>query len=151
MKMFLTVLIITGLLNNGFSQPGTAPDSISVQQVVIKLFDGIAGIDSSEIVTQVTKDFLLLEDGQIWNTDSLIKVLKPMKTQDFKRTNEFRFVSQQIVGNMTWLVYYNTAHISFNGQKRDVNWLESAVLVKEDDIWKVKLLHSTMLRKPPGR
>ena len=149
--MFLTVLIIAGLLNNGFSQPATSSDSASVQQVVIKLFDGIAGIDSSEIVTQVTKDFLLLEDGLIWNTDSLIKVLKPMKTQDFKRTNEFRFVSQQIVGNMTWLVYYNTAHISFNGQKRDVNWLESAVLVKEDDKWKVKLLHSTMLRKPPGR
>jgi len=149
--MILTFIFIAGFLTNGFSQQGSNTDSISVQQVVIKLFDGIAGLDSSEIVTHVTKDFLLLEDGQIWNTDSLIKVLKPMKTQDFRRTNEFRFVSQQIAGGITWIVYYNTAHILFNGQKRDINWLESAVLVKDDNNWKVKMLHSTMLRKPSAR
>jgi ketosteroid isomerase-like protein len=144
------VLTIAGI-SNGFSQQGAMADSAEIKQVIIHLFDGIAEIDSGKIISYVTKDFLLLEDGLIWNTDSLIRVLRPLKSQDFKRTNEFRFVSHEQSGNMTWVVYYNTAHIVFNGQNRDINWLESAVLVKEDNRWKVKVLHSTMLRKPSSR
>jgi ketosteroid isomerase-like protein len=151
MKIFLTFLLFTGFLANSFSQSAAGPDSLSIQQAVVQLFDGIAKIDSASIAAHVTKDFLLLEDGQVWNTDSLFRVLKPMKNQDFTRTNEFRFVSQQLTGNISWIAYYNTAHIEFNGQKRDINWLESAVLEKENSTWKVKMLHSTMLRKPSGR
>lgn len=151
MKFFLIFLLIITSVTNVFSQSDAGTDSLAIQQAVIKLFDGIAAIDSSVIVSQVTKDFLLLEDGRLWNTDSLISVLKPMKKQDFKRTNEFRFVKQQSDGSTTWVVYYNTAHILFNGQTRDVNWLESAVVVKDENTWKVKMLHSTMLKKPAAR
>ena len=130
------------------SQTMKDTDTSDVQQVIVRLFDGVAEIDSSKIAKHTTKDFLLLEDGLIWNSDSLFRVLKPMKSQQFKRSNEFRFIRHEIKGKVAWIAYYNTAYISFNGQKREVNWLESAVLVKDSTGWKVKVLHSTMITKP---
>ena len=151
MKILFIFSLLTGFVADSFCQNQGSADSLSAQQSVVRLFDGIAEIDSAKIVANVTKDFLLLEDGLVWNMDSLVKAIKPMKYQDFKRTNEFRFLSQELTGVTGWIAYYNTAHVQFNGQKRDINWLESAVVVKENDTWKVKMLHSTRLRKPPGK
>jgi hypothetical protein len=144
---FFAVIISSGV----YAQTMNDTDTSEVQQVIVKLFDGIAEIDSSKIAKQITRDFLLLENGLIWNSDSLIRVLKPMKSQQFKRSNEFRFIRHEVKDKMAWTAYYNTAYITFNGQKREVNWLESAVLVKDSTGWKVKLLHSTVLTKPPKK
>jgi hypothetical protein len=147
MKRLLILPFILGSLMVGRAQDLTGADSTSIRQAIVGLFDGIAEIDSAKLAANTTSDFLLLEDGLLWNNDSLFKVLKPLLNESFKRTNEFRFVRGESKGGISWIAYYNTAHIIFNGQKRDVNWLESAVLVREGDRWKVKMLHSTMLRK----
>ena len=144
---FFTVITSSGV----YSQTMNDTDTTDIQQAIVKLFDGIAEIDSFKIAKHITKDFLLLEDGLIWNSDSLVRVLKPMKSQQFKRSNEFRFIRHEVKDRMAWVVYNNTAYISFNEQNREVNWLESAVLVKDSTGWKVKVLHSTMIAKPPKK
>jgi len=151
MKKVFWVFFVVMTSSGVYSQTMKDTDTSDVQQVIVKLFDGIAEIDSSKIAKHTTKDFLLLEDGLIWNSDSLVKVLKPMKSQQFKRSNEFRFIRHEVKDKMAWVAYNNTAYISFNGQKREINWLESAVLVKDSTGWKVKVLHSTMIAKPPKK
>ena len=46
---------------------------------------------------------------------------------------------------MAWVSYWNKAEIRREDQLRTVVWLESAVMVRENDRWKIQLLHSTRL------
>jgi ketosteroid isomerase-like protein len=51
-------------------------------------------------------------------------------------------------GNAAWGSYYNEATIRVaDGTVRNVQWLESAVLIKQGNDWKIKLLHSTRIRQ----
>ena len=44
---------------------------------------------------------------------------------------------------MAWVSYWNKAEIRRATELRIIVWLESAVMVKVDDEWKIQLLHST--------
>ena len=83
MKILFIFSLLTGFVSDSFCQNQGSADSLSAQQSVVRLFDGIAEIDSAKIVANVTKDFLLLEDGLVWNMDSLVKAIKPMKNPGF--------------------------------------------------------------------
>ena len=87
-----------------------------------------------------------MEDGAVWNMDTLTNKLSPLKTISFSRTNHLDFIQTEVKGTTAWVAYNNTADMNVKGQKRNVRWLESAVLVKEGKEWKVQLLHSTTLK-----
>jgi ketosteroid isomerase-like protein len=74
-----------------------------------------------------------------------------MKGVDFKRVNSFDFLQTEVRGNTAWTSYFNQADMQINGTPRQVRWLESAVLVKEAGGWKVKVLHSTVIRPKEGK
>ncbi len=89
---------------------------------------------------------MLLEDGAVWNTDTLISKVNQLKALDFSRTNRLNFIRTEVKGNTAWIAYHNAADITINGQKMTMQWLESAVLIKEGKEWKIKVLHSTVIK-----
>ena len=133
------------LLASFCMQAQNTPEPAKVQQAVIQLFDGIAALDETMIKRHVTTDFVLLEDGAVWTTDTLINKLNPLKAARFSRINHLRFIQTDVKGNTAWVAYYNTADMTINETKRTANWLESAFLVKQGGIWKIRLLHSTVV------
>jgi quercetin dioxygenase-like cupin family protein len=48
-----------------------------------------------------------------------------------------------IDGNTAWITYVNRGSITDAAGARDVTWLESAVLRKENGVWRIQFLHST--------
>ncbi|MGB8192659.1 MAG: nuclear transport factor 2 family protein, partial [Chitinophagaceae bacterium] len=122
-----------------------AAEQVKANEAVVKLFDGIAQLDIPKIKVYCTNDLMILENGVMWNIDSLANAFKRLKNVTFKRINKIDFISTEVRGTTAWVAYYNTADVTVNGQQRTVDWLESAVLVKEANNWKVKLLHSTAL------
>jgi ketosteroid isomerase-like protein len=145
------IVIVAGLFIAALSSKAqTLPTAgqKAVTGTLTKLFDAISALDSAQIALYTTKDIIILESGAVWNMDSLNTILNRMKSVSFKRTNEMSFVRTEITGNIAWVVYHNTAHMTMSGQQRDINWLESAVLKKDGDAWKVCLLHSTTLAPP---
>ena len=121
-------------------------EQTKVNQTVTKLFDGIAALDTKMIKQYSTKDFLLLENGAVWNIDTLVSKLNQLKAVSFSRTNHLDFIKTEVKANSAWVAYNNAADMTVNGQKMSVQWLESAFLVKEGKDWKIRLLHSTMLK-----
>lgn len=121
-------------------------EKVKIQSVVINFFDGLSKLNSDEIKANCTADFVLLENGKVWNTDSLINFIAPLKTMNFKRANTLKFISTDQNNEVAWVSYYNTADITLNAQQMNLKWLESAVLIKEKDGWKIKLLHSTVIK-----
>ncbi|GEO07527.1 nuclear transport factor 2 family protein [Segetibacter aerophilus] len=142
-KILIMLLMVSSISVNAQT---FSVEERKVNEVIIKMFDGIAELDFSKISKNATKDMIVLESGAIWNLDSLTARLAPLKKTDFKRTNKLDFIKTEVKANTAWVYYNNTAEMLINGKPRNANWLESAVLVKEGNDWKIKLLHSTTVK-----
>jgi hypothetical protein len=117
-----------------------------INESIVKFFDGLSAVDAGKLKEFATADFVLLEDGEVWNMDTLVSKIIGQRHSAIIRTNKFRFLKTEQIQNAAWVSYYNTAEFSMNETKRIVRWLESAVLRKEKGTWKIQLLHSTRLR-----
>lgn len=115
----------------------------SIEASISKFFDGISEIDADKLRAYTTGDFILLENGHLWNMDTLVSKISVRKNSGIKRVNKFQFIKTEQNENIAWVSYHNTADFSLNEKQQTVNWLESAVLKKESGRWKIKLLHST--------
>lgn len=119
-----------------------------VQQAVVKMYEALSQRDSVSLKTHCTTDITLYEYGQIWNIDSLINKAIIMNTAaDFKRTNTFEFISTETDKNIAWLTYRLTSTINKDSKQITILWLETALLNKQKKRWKVKNLHSTLIKR----
>jgi len=140
MKRIFCVILFALFFNiNVFCQK----EKDSIETTIAKFFDGLAEIDANKLKANATDDFLLLENGHVWDMDTLINKMNDPKNAGIKRVNKFQFIRTEQNGNIAWVSYHNTADFSLNEKKQTVNWLESAVLRKDNGGWKIKLLHST--------
>ncbi len=114
-----------------------------LKQVLTSYFDGIKNIDLNEMNKVTTSDFVLFEDGQVWNNDSIYNFLQSMPpfTADYKFDN-FNVNIDTEIGNM---FYYNHMDGTMNDTTKLVyDWIESATFKKIDGEWKMNFLHSTV-------
>jgi len=139
-------IFLISLLSVCISAHSQTSEQTKVNQSLTKLFDALAALDINGIREFSTKDLTILESGAIWNLDTLSHKVGELKAVNFSRTNHLDFVQTEIKGNIAWSEYYNSTDMLINGIEVHRKWLESAVLVKEGKVWKVKLLHSTTLK-----
>ena len=141
----LTAILCTTLLQ---AQQSTTNNQQAVQQTVIKMFDALSNRDSISLKAYCTADVTLYEYGQVWNIDTLIlKAITQNQAADFKRTNTFDFITTTTNKNMAWVTYRLQSVIIEDGKQISLLWLETVVLVKERKQWKVKHLHSTLIKR----
>lgn len=120
----------------------------AIQQTVIKLFDALSNRDSVSLKNYSTADITLFEYGQVWNLDTLIlRAITLNKSTDFKRNNTFEFINTTVDKNTGWVTYRLHSEIFKDDKLVTVQWLETVALVKEKKQWKVKHLHSTLIKR----
>ncbi len=143
--LLLPAILCLALLQ---AQPSTTNNQQMVQQTVVKLFDALSNRDSVSLKAHSTADISLYEYGQVWNMDSLIlKAITLNQSADFKRTNSFEFINTTVDNNMALVNYRLQSAITKDGKQANVLWLETVVLVKAKKQWKVKHLHSTLIKR----
>ncbi|MCU0719210.1 MAG: nuclear transport factor 2 family protein [Pirellula sp.] len=143
--------LMRGALNVGFYLVGVlcltgfalAEDHPAFQPVK-ELFAAMSKHDGKAMREYSTEDFQLLEHGEEWTMQKLVDAVQP-KGDPYERKNFFKQIRARQEGDVAWISYWNKAEIRRNSGLRTVVWLESAVVVKEGDKWKVQLLHSTRL------
>ncbi len=117
----------------------------SVEAAIIGFFNGLSLRNADSLKYYTTEDFQLLEDGEVWNMDTLVNKMSSRKSSDIIRINHFDFITTRFQGKMAWVSYRNTAEFRKGEKKQLVKWMESAVLIKTAGRWKVQMLHSTPL------
>jgi ketosteroid isomerase-like protein len=123
-------------------------DQQQVQEAVVKMFEALSNRDSVILKAHCTADITLYEYGQTWNIDTLINKAITMNTAtDFKRSNAFDFISTETNKNTAWVTYRLSSAITKDGKQTMVLWLETVVLAKQKKQWKVKHLHSTLIKR----
>lgn len=144
-SLLLPIILCITLLK---AQQSTTNNRQAVQQTVVKLFDALSNRDSVSLKTYSAPDITLYEYGQVWNIDTLImKAITQNQSADFKRTNSFEFINTTVDKTTAWVTYRLQSVITRDSKQVTVQWLETVVLVKVKNQWKVKHLHSTLIKR----
>ena len=148
MKKILLVLLITVITIFAVSaQEKFTEKQQKVQKIVIDMFQALADRDTIKLKSNCAPDILILENGSAWNLDTLTLRISQNTATDFKRINTIDFIDTKINGNVAWATYNNQADVTRNGKHVIIKWLETAILIKEDKFWKIKVLHSTLVSR----
>lgn len=112
-------------------------------KAVEDLFAAISEVDHAKMKNTVTSDFQLLEVGEDWDLNDLIEVVNPSENV---RRNYFHVLKLKTDSNFAWVSYWNKATFTKDELVETVVWLESAVLIRDDNKWKIQMLHSTRIK-----
>jgi ketosteroid isomerase-like protein len=126
--------------------------TLEIHQLIQESFDSLFSAYHAKLVERYyTPDFILLEQGEIWDMDFIKSYLseRSLKNNPVTRTNRFEFIKTEIFGDRAWVAYHNYATFTKAGEaSREVYWLESASAVKTNQGWRLELLHSTRAELP---
>ena len=143
--ILILAIYISTLLH---AQQQLTKDQQEVNQTVINFFEAISNRNSADLKDNCTADILLFENGSIWNADTLIlKAITLNTATDFKRINTFDFINTTVADNTAWVTYDLHSEITRNGKQATAQWMETVILIKEKQKWKIKVLHSTLIRR----
>ncbi len=130
-----------------FAQGQEEKDEILLKNLIQGAFEDIfTRFDAEKIPDYFTGDFMLIENGEIWNNDSTRNYAERAKarTPQTKRENEFDFFSIEVKGDVAWVSYHNYATFTAeNSPARKIHWLETVIAVKTDAGWRIRLLHNS--------
>jgi hypothetical protein len=126
--------------------------TLEIHQLIQESFDSLFSAYQANLLERYyTPDFILLEQGEIWDMDFIKSYLseRSLKNNPVTRTNRFEFIKTEIFGDRAWVAYHNYATFTKAGEApRVVYWLESASAVKTNQGWRLELLHSTRAELP---
>lgn len=154
MKLINNLIIASLLLTscqlqetNKKQEPINAEEIQIAKNLIQGAFDDLwAGVDSSKISNYHTDDFIILEQGEIWDNDRIKAYMRDQLANPdrAKRTNRMEYISIDKYGESIQIAYYNYAEFTrADTLVGEARWLESALAVATKDGWKLKMMHST--------
>jgi ketosteroid isomerase-like protein len=148
MKKITLLFIVLAISTVIKAQQIPTKDQEIAQQTIINMFEALSMRDSVNLKTYCATDITFYEYGEIWDLETLISkaIIQNMAT-DFKRTNTFEFIKTKIDKTAAWLTYRLSSIIKKDGKEVKMQWLETVILEKQKNQWKVKHLHSTLINK----
>jgi ketosteroid isomerase-like protein len=147
--VFITV---AAMLVGAACAPGRPPteEAEAVKQVIAEYYDTFfRSLDKEKYRSLLTDDYRLLEDGEILDTEGDIASM-PHADSGYTRSDVFDFRSVQVHDDTAYAVYFLRSSMTDkkNGPSNR-EWLESAILRRAGGGWRIALLHSTRIVKPP--
>ena len=129
-----------------------------LENLIISFFNDIfTELETEKIPQYLTPDFVLFEDGEIWDYNKSLEMAGQLKEQFnseenkkhiFRRINSFQFLKTEMDGNTAWIYYENFADFTMDGTSiSKMHWLESAVCTKTAEGWKIRFLHSSPVKE----
>ena len=150
MKRRNTIILMLFFTSIAFAQVSIETHKKKIQNLVVESFDEIwSKLEATNIEKYYTKDFLLLEHGEVWNNDTIAKYLNnaKLKLPIPKRVNTIQIIDIKVANKTAWVAYHNYATITADDKIiRKVHWLESATAILTNKGWKFDMLHSTRIK-----
>ena len=157
MNTFNSYILFSWLLVATACQPKTEIQSnnniISTEEANVAhgliqgAFDDLwGGLDSTKILDYHTEDFIILEQGEVWDNQMIKNYIKKSLLKENRpvRINRMEFIRTDKVGDVINMAYRNYATFMMGDSiVGNVQWLESATAVNQPSGWRLKMMHST--------
>ena len=137
MRYIFTILSLI-VFQLGYSQKSN--DSTEIIQVLKEDYKTMVTHNINKHRRFCTDDYLLIENGEIWNMEREAIDYKKKEQRVIERNDYFDFKYIRTEGNIAYAVYGLTADITENGTLTRRHWNEGTIFRKA---WKIALIHST--------
>jgi len=117
-------------------------DATKIKAVLDNFFDSINTHDIGQFKSTTTDDFILYEDGRLWNIDSAVMNIKrnlPFSVK-YQMSNLKFFVDTKSAD----VTYTNHGDFTFAQGSASIDWIESATFRKVNGEWKINFLSATV-------
>jgi SnoaL-like domain len=119
------------------------PDEEAVAQTLRLMYVALTKEDTAQLRAVTTSDFHAFDVGQKMTGDELLSAIKSAHAAGKTFVWTVTEPTVRIEGVVAWITYTNIGSIQDSAGKRDVSWLESAVLLKNAGTWRIQFFHST--------
>jgi hypothetical protein len=129
----------------------TDTDKIAVADAVRTLYAGGSADDLPKMHSVLAPNFYIFDNGHQFNSiEDLMKMVKTFRDQGVKFVWNVTDPKVTIYCNTAWITYINDGSIQLpnSATPTPTQWLESAVLEKQDGTWKLLFMHSTRIPPP---
>jgi hypothetical protein len=131
----------------GSAQASPAPaDEEAVAQALRLMYVALTKEDTAQLRAVTTPDFYAFDGGEQFSGDELMALIKRSHAAGKVFVWTVPEPKVRIEGTVAWITYLNRGSVQDAAGKKDVSWLESAVLLKEAGIWRIQFFHSTRVR-----
>ena len=141
MRKLIAYIFFHSIVCGAFAQP--KGDSIAIVQLLKDDYKTLEKFDANKHIAHCTKDYMLIEDGEVWTLQRELEYFKSNANRLLTRKDQFSIYKFSVSGNTAYLVYHLKSDINEKGKVTTKNWTESAVFRKDSKGWKIALIHST--------
>ncbi|MEJ0086705.1 MAG: DUF4440 domain-containing protein [Pseudomonadota bacterium] len=143
-KVFSTWLLAIAFCLMGSAQASPAPaDEEAVAQTLRLMYVALTKEDTAQLRAVTTSDFYAFDGGEKMTGDELMALIKSLHAAGKTFVWTVTEAKVRIEGAVAWITYLNRGSVQDPAGKKDVSWLESAVLLKEAGTWRIQFFHST--------
>jgi ketosteroid isomerase-like protein len=118
------------------------------QQIVgaiIGLFNAIGAEDASRFHSITSPEFYMFDGGAYLDGKEMLDCIKALHATGKRFEWEITNPDVHIEGNTAWIAYINKGRVTDASSTSQQNWLESGVLHKRQDEWKIVFMHSSRM------
>jgi hypothetical protein len=127
--------------------PAVASEAATDQERVVEamrlMYVAATNDDLAQFRAVTTPDFYAFDVGKRMTGDQLMGFVKGAHAAGKVYVWQVTEPQVYVDGHTAWITYVNRGSLQDATGKRDLSWLESAVLRKDKDTWRIQFLHST--------
>lgn len=143
-KMFPAWLLATAFYLTGHAQASpAASDEEAVVQAIRLMYVALTNEDTAQLRAVTATDFYAFDVGKKFAGDEFMALIKNAHASGKTFVWTVTEPKVRIEGAVAWITYLNRGSVQDAAGKKDVSWLESAVLLKDSGAWRIQFFHST--------
>ena len=142
---YLLIAFICAFSQTALSQ--AQRDSMEIVQVLKDDYKTMVNWDINKHKSLCTDDYILIEDGEIWNMEKEAEHYRKSANRILDRKDHFDFMFVRVLGTTAYTVYNLKSDITEAGKFITKRWNESVIFRKIQGKWKIALIHSTPVDK----
>ncbi len=147
MKIALVTTILMASVSAGTATPLSAAtrstDEADVIRAVTSMFIALTNDDFARFHSVAGPDFNAFDNGQRFVGDELVQLVKRLHSAGTVYEWHVIEPAVHVHGRTAWITYVNRGSIRNSAENKNMTWLESAVLRKENGVWRIRFFHSS--------
>jgi len=145
LALFVTTVLLLSppIAVRAANQSEQSADQLQVTETIRSFFAAAKADDLDKLHAITAPDFYAYDAGGRFTRDALMELIKAAHAAGNVYVWTVNEPDVHISGDNAWIAYVNRGSIKDASGTKDVTWLESAVLQKENGIWRIHFFHST--------
>ena len=129
--------------------PACVAQQVNDSTVIVNLlrddYKTLEKFDIKQHLENCTPDYTLIENGEVLDLEKEIAYMKANAHRVIERKDYFVIHKLKVNGPIAYVIYNLTSEVKEKGETKPYEWVESAILKKIKNQWKIAMIHSTRL------